>query len=142
MFEPWHVALLDSARVAHLGTIAANGEPHIVPVCFALVDGNIAIAMDEKPKTGTVLARLRNIARDPRVTLLVDHYDDVDWTNLAWLRVHGSADILERGAEWPGALAALREKYLQYRSMRLEELPMIRTTPRRLASWQWEAGAG
>ena len=50
MFEAWQLLLVDECRVAHLGTIARGGEPHIVPVCFAHVGGVFAIAIDEKPK--------------------------------------------------------------------------------------------
>ena len=84
VFEPWQAELLSESRVARLATIAANGEPQTVPVCFVAVEGSIAIAIDEKPK-GPIqgLARLRKIARDPRVTLLVDHYEDEDWELLA-----------------------------------------------------------
>lgn len=141
MFEPWQEELVEAARIAVLATIAANGEPQTVPVCFAVVDGRIAIAIDEKPKGDPGgLARLRNIARDPRVSLLIDHYDDADWERLAWVRIHGTASALESGAEWPEALAALRDKYLQYGRMALEDLPLIRIEPRRMASWRWTAG--
>lgn len=138
MFEPWESRLLERARTAVLGTIAANGEPHLVPVCFTLVAGSIVIAIDEKPKGPAArLARLRNIARDPRVTLLVDRYDDADWPTLAWVRVHGRADVIERGSLWPEALDALRARYAQYREMSLETCPLVRITPVRVAGWRW-----
>ncbi len=139
MFEPWQRVLLEQSRVARIATIAANGEPQTVPVCFAVVDNLLAIAIDEKPKgPARNLARLRNIQRDPRVTLLVDHYDDSNWENLAWVRVHGTAEVLDDGSEWPVAVAALRAKYSQYEAMALESLPMIRIQPRRVVSWRWQ----
>ena len=87
-FEPEAAVLLEECRVAHLATIAEDGRPRMVPVCFAAVDGRVVISHDQKPKRRGALARFRDIARDPRVTLLADRYDD-DWTKLAWVRVEG-----------------------------------------------------
>ena len=99
--EAWQAQLLAEERAGVLGTIARSGLPQLVPVCFALVEGDIAIAIDEKPKRGGTLARVRNIERDPRATLLVDHYEE-RWERLAWLRLEGDASVLERGAEVAG----------------------------------------
>jgi PPOX class probable F420-dependent enzyme len=135
--QPWELGLVSELRVARLGTIASAGAPHLGPVCYAFVDGRFAIAVDEKPKASTELARLRNIARDPRATLLLDRYDD-DWTRLAWVRIEGSATVFETGNEWPAALAALRTRYHQYQTMSLESLPLIRIQPERVVSWHWQ----
>ena len=136
MFLPWQLDLLDECHVARLGTISASGAPHIVPVCYALVEGRVAIAIDEKPKRSLELARLANIRRDRRVTLLVDRYED-DWARLAWVRIDGEARVLERGAAWAEALAALRTRYDQYVTMDLESLPLIRIEPQRTTGWRY-----
>ena len=136
MFLSWQLDLLDQCRVARLGTIAASGAPHLVPVCFALVEGRIAIAIDEKPKRTLELARLANIRRDARVTLLVDRYED-DWTQLAWVRLDGEAEMMERGEMWPEALQALRERYSLYAAMELESRPVIRIEARRISGWRF-----
>ncbi len=138
--ETWQRQLLDDARSGTLGTIAATGLPQLVPVCFALVAGDIAIAIDEKPKQGGPLARLRNIERDPRVALLVDHYED-RWERLAWVRLEGDALVVASGGAWPAALAALRARYPQYRAMALERLPVIRIQPKRVVGWRAQGGA-
>ncbi len=135
--EDWQEQLLATARSGTLGTVAASGLPQLVPVCFAVVGGAIAIAIDEKPKTGAILARVRNIERDPRAVLLVDHYED-RWDRLAWLRLEGAARVLPRGAMWPEALAHLRQRYPQYRSMELEGGPLIRIDPSRVVGWRWQ----
>lgn len=134
--ETWQERLLEDERSGVLGTIARSGLPQLVPVCFALVEGAIAIAIDEKPKQGVTLARVRNIERDPRATLLVDHYEE-RWEQLAWLRLEGDADVLERGDVWPDALDALRRRYPRYRAMSLEALPLIRLRPARVVGWRW-----
>lgn len=137
-FEAWEAALLDELPVARLATIQPSGRPHLVPVCFAVAAGQVAIAVDEKPKTTTALARLRNIARDPRVALLVDRYD-ADWSRLAWLRIDGEAAVLERGEVRPDALAALRARYAQYAAMDLESRPLILVVPAAKTSWRAQA---
>ena len=136
-FEPWQHQLLNELRVGRLATVSADGRPHLVPVCYALDGGAVVIAVDEKPKRSTDLVRVRNIQRDPRVTLLFDRYDD-DWTRLAWVRVDGLARALQHGAEQPAALMALRERYPQYRSMGLEERPLIVIAPEQIHGWRWQ----
>lgn len=137
MFEAWQLELMESEPVARMGTVGGDGAPHLVPVCFALVEGRVAIAIDEKPKRSGRLARLANIERDPRVTLLVDHYE-ADWAQLAWLRIEGVAEVVARGSEWPEAMEALRARYSQYAEMALEELPVIAITPHRATGWRWQ----
>jgi PPOX class probable F420-dependent enzyme len=98
------------ARVARLATVGTTGAPHLVPIVFALAGDTIYSAVDAKPKRHTRLRRLDNIAHEPRVSVLVDHYDD-DWTELWWVRADGHARVL---TESPEALAALAAKYPQY----------------------------
>src|SRR4051794_4921374 len=78
-----------AARVARLAT----SGPHIVPICFALDGDTIWSAVDAKPKRTRALRRLENIARDPRVSVLTDHYDDSDWSRLWWARADGTATV-------------------------------------------------
>jgi PPOX class probable F420-dependent enzyme len=134
MFAASELQFIDRQRVAHLATADAAGQPHVVPVCFARVDQWFYTVIDEKPKRSLRLKRLRNIEENPRVALVIDRYDD-DWSHLGWLLVHGSATILLDGPEYGRALAALRGRYEQYRSMALEERPVIRITVERVSSW-------
>jgi len=104
-----------AAPVARLGTVAADGRPHLVPCCFAL-DGGVAYSVvDHKPKRSTALRRLDNIAANPAVCLLVDHYED-DWSALWWARFDGSARVVTEGPEHAHAVALLCAKYAQYRA--------------------------
>jgi PPOX class probable F420-dependent enzyme len=106
-------ARFTTAAVARLATVRPDGAPHIVPVCFAVAAGTIYTAVDGKPKRTPDLARLANIAAEPRVALLADHYDD-DWTRLWWVRVDGTARRVTDAGERERALAALRTAYRQY----------------------------
>ena len=137
MFESWQRDLLASLPVARLATIAADGRPHVVPVCFALAGETVMIAIDEKPKRpGVELARLRNIRHDSRVSFLADRYE-ADWARLAWVRIDGRARIFLRGEEHPRALEALRARYPQYATMALERLPLIEITPEKVTGWRF-----
>lgn len=123
------------ARVARLATIGEGGQPHLVPITFALRGNVIVTAVDHKPKRSTDLRRLRNIEADPRVSVLVDHYDE-DWSLLWWIRADGRARIL-RGADRAEPVRWLVAKYDQYRE-RPPEGPVIRIEVR---DWRaWSAG--
>jgi PPOX class probable F420-dependent enzyme len=105
---------LAQARVARLATVGADGRPHVVPFTFATVGDRILHAVDHKPKRTTDLRRLRNIRENPRVSILVDHYDD-DWERLWWVRADGEARIVEDDEGRAEPVRLLREKYRQYR---------------------------
>ena len=111
----------EATRVARLATVDAAGQPHIVPITFALLGTHtIVTAVDHKPKRTTALRRLDNIAANPAVAVLVDHYAN-DWSELWWARADGTARMVPPGAE-PGlhreALDALADRYPQYRETR------------------------
>jgi PPOX class probable F420-dependent enzyme len=136
MADGWAIEMLRAARVGRLATAGASGEPHVIPVCYAVLGEALYIAIDEKPKSGRRLLRLRNIEATGRAALVVDHYDE-DWSKLAWVLARGPARVL--GPDDPAhaaTLDALRDKYQQYRAMRLEDAEMIELRIERLASWR------
>lgn len=104
-----------SAYVARLATVGADGRPHIVPICFALDEQTLYFAVDSKPKQTTNLKRLRNIAANPAVSVLVDHYED-DWDKLWWVRLDGVARVVTDEGEVKKALRVLAARYSQYRA--------------------------
>ena len=124
---------LDRIRVATLATVSADGRPHLVPVVFARDGDELVTAVDGKPKKQTTLARIANISRDPRVTLLAHLYDE-DWSKLSWVRVDGSASLEEDGEAFTRALTALRNRYPQYETVDLTG-PVIRIAITRTTSW-------
>jgi PPOX class probable F420-dependent enzyme len=133
--------------VARLATIGPAGRPHLVPVTFALDGDRIYTVVDAKPKTTPNLRRLRNIAADPRVTVLADHYED-DWDRLWWVRADGLAAILGGPAQAPGQpagaagpaadtagpLALLAARYPRYRAAPPTG-PLIRIQVERWTGW-------
>src|ERR1700720_4845066 len=94
---------LETRRVVRLATADARGAPHVIPVCFAVADGTLYITIDEKPKrrTGAPLKRLRNIAENPAVAVIVDRYDE-DWGRLGWGVLRGAAQNLREGGRTRG----------------------------------------
>lgn len=127
---------LRSARTAHLATADANGQPHVIPVCYVFDGESVYSVLDAKPKTTALrqLRRVRNILANPRVSLVVDHYEE-DWTRLQYVMVMGDAGLLESGDEWSRAIAMLRQKYPQYHRMDLDQSPVIKISPARFAAW-------
>ncbi len=122
-----------AAQVARLGTVAVSGAPHLVPFCFVL-DGDVLYsAVDRKPKRTPRLRRLDNVAAEPRVCVLVDHYE-ADWACLWWVRVDGRARRLEAGPEAERALDLLAVKYPQYRAARPDG-PVLRIDAQRWTGW-------
>ncbi len=102
------------ARVASLATMSPEGQPHIVPITFA-VDGDVIYtAVDFKPKSTPRLRRLSNIHANPRVAVLADQYDE-DWSALWWVRADGMAAILDSRAEMTAPTKLLTGRYPQYR---------------------------
>jgi PPOX class probable F420-dependent enzyme len=100
------------SRVARLATVDDTGAPHVVPVCYA-TDGRAYYSpIDAKPKRTPPerLKRVRNIKENPRVALLIDHYEE-DWRRLRFVMVQGRAELLHEGAEWRSARARLEAKY-------------------------------
>ena len=124
------------ARVGHLATADASGSPFVVPVCFVLLGSTIYSILDEKPKRTHLLRlrRVRNVVENPRAALVVDRYDE-DWSRIGFALLRGPARLVEPGAEHAEALVALRSKYAQYRSMRLDDRPALAIDVAHVATW-------
>ena len=130
----WGHELLDRARVARLGFLDDRDRPRVLPVTFAVADGAVWSAVDDKPKRGSP-ARVRYLRRSPDAALTADHYDD-DWAELAWVQVLGAVEVLETADGTAAAgLEALAEKYGQYREAPPPG-PVIRLVPRRVLWWR------
>jgi PPOX class probable F420-dependent enzyme len=113
MNKPVMRTLVEKARVGHLATVSAEGRPHIVPVCFALLGEVIYSAVDHKPKRGLRLQRMINIQATGYASLLVDAYHE-DWSKLWWVRLDGPARMVLEPDEAATAVMALVNKYRQY----------------------------
>ena len=86
-----------------------------VPVCFAVNGDDVGVPIDSvKPKASSRLQRERNLESDPRATLLVEHWDPDDWSQLWWVRAEllWQPEAADRGSKLASLLA---ERYAQYR---------------------------
>jgi PPOX class probable F420-dependent enzyme len=128
--------LLGGARVARLATVARDGRPRLVPITFVLAGDVIYHAVDEKPKATRRLARLDDLAAEPRASVLADHYEE-DWSALWWVRADGRARVLDdmRDDEATRALDLLAERYAQYRERRPAG-PVIALDVERITGWE------
>jgi PPOX class probable F420-dependent enzyme len=124
-----------AARVARLASAATDGRPHLVPIVFVVAGETIYSAVDAKPKRTTALRRLANVAANPAVTILVDHYDDADWTALWWVRADGIGRVLDKAdPEARHAVGLLAGRYPQYRRERPQG-PVLAVEVERWSSW-------
>jgi PPOX class probable F420-dependent enzyme len=122
-----------AARVARFATVDADKRPHLVPITFALDGETLYFAVDAKPKRTTNLKRLRNIAANPAVSVLIDHYED-EWESLWWVRLDGIARIVTAPGESERALDMLAQRYPQYMSTRPAG-PVVAVTIESVTGW-------
>ena len=124
-------------RVARLATADENGSPTLVPVCYAYDGTYFYTPLDQKPKrvAGNQLRRVRNIEARHEATLLIDQYSD-DWSQLGYVQIHGRAELIAPEHNLHAqALVLLRERYMQYRAMALEQNMVIMISPQHIVSW-------
>jgi PPOX class probable F420-dependent enzyme len=131
----WARGLLESARVARLGFVDDEASPRVLPVVFAVSGETFVTAVDHKPKRrpGEELARVKWLRARPRGALTVDRYDD-DWSRLAWVQALGAVHVMD-AADAPEAIAALTERYPQYREQ-VPGGPVLSLSPDRLLWWR------
>jgi PPOX class probable F420-dependent enzyme len=135
--SPEQLDFVNTERAGRLATANANGEPHVIPVCYACDGSSFYIALDTKPKrvAPRQLKRIRNILENPQVALVIDRYSD-DWSRLAYLLVRGTAELIPPGEdEHKRAIALLRERYTQYQAMPIHEQPVIAIRPASVVAW-------
>ena len=124
---------LADSSVAVLASMTPDGKPHAVPICFAL-DGNVLyFAVDHKPKRTKDLARLRNIAANPVVAVLAEHYEH-DWNRLWWVRADGIARVVEDRERIARAIELLMDRYAQYRG-NPPDGPVVEIAIGRITGW-------
>lgn len=133
---------ITGARVGRLATADADGQPTVVPICYAFDGRALYSAVDAKPKQARPegLKRIRNLRENPRVSVVIDEYDE-DWTRLRYVIIQGRADLLTEGPQFAHGVDLLVAKYPQYRRLELprERGLMIRVTPSRVSSWQYSS---
>ena len=128
---PWARALLEGEPVGHLAFLDEEDLPRVLAVTFAVWEGAVWSAIDRKPKRTPEPARVRRLRRRPEAALLVDRYDNDNWTRLAWVELRGRVTVEPLGP----ALDALAARYPQYVSDPPQG-PLLRLEPERFACWR------
>ena len=98
-----------------------------VPVVYAVDDGYVGVPVDRvKPKSSMRLQRERNLEADPRATLLIEHWDRHDWSELWWVR----AELRWQGdggsPRAPALATRLAHRYAQYRDQPFSSVLVLR----------------
>ena len=96
--------ILESDALAHLVTLNADGSPQVTCIWVG-IDGEEIVAGHLFPQQ-----KLRNIERDPRVTISVEAKTANEVGMRHYLVVHGTARITEGGA--PALLHELAQTYV------------------------------
>ena len=134
------VQFINSHRVARLATADAAGRPAVVPICYVFNGVSFYSAIDKKPKRVDLmqLQRVRNIRVNSHVALVIDDYSE-KWSELIYVVIRGVAEIIDPdesiSTEHESAVAALRLKYEQYRSMVIDRNPIIKIVPKQVRLW-------
>ena len=121
-------------RVCRVATSGAASVPHVVPVCHAFGGGKVYIGSGDNAR------KVKNIAENPRVTVVVDAYSDV-WSTLRGVMIQGRARVIERGPRFRRGRDLLYRKYPQYprqAALSPSDSVIIEVTPTRVFSWGFE----
>jgi nitroimidazol reductase NimA-like FMN-containing flavoprotein (pyridoxamine 5'-phosphate oxidase superfamily) len=127
---------IERERVCRVATVNAEGTPHLVPVCHAVIDETLCFG------SGDDARKVLNLRDNDRIAVTVDLYAE-DWPQLRGVMVQGRAEIVERGPRFRRARAALYRKYPQYeKEAALDESDsvVVRVVPAHVFSWGFEEG--
>lgn len=83
--ELW--SFIESQKTIQVATLNQNGTPHLMPLWFAIEDRTIIL------ETFTKSQKIRNLKRDPRITVLVE--DGEQYEELRGVEIVGTAEVTE-----------------------------------------------
>ncbi len=130
------VSLLQAVPIARLATHDPDGSIHLVPMLFKYVDGVILLG------TQAVTRKIKNIRRDPNVTVLVD----VEEMPAKGAMIYGTAtldtddlvaervEIFDRTMPHEAAQGFANSLAAQW------EPAVIRVVPKKIVSWDYSKG--
>jgi PPOX class probable F420-dependent enzyme len=121
-------------RVCRVATCGAAGIPHVVPVCHVLRGGKVYLG------SGDDARKVKNIAENPNVTVVVDVYSDT-WSLLRGVMMQGRAKIIARGPAFRRVRDLLYRKYPQYpreAALSPSDSVIVEVTPRRVFTWGFD----
>ncbi len=102
--SPAALALIESDAIAHVVTIDPDGGPHLSMAWIGLEGDEIVFGtLDDQRK-------LRNLRRDPRISISIEGTRTNEWGLREYLILSGTARVTEGGA--PQLLQHLAHTYL------------------------------
>lgn len=127
--------LLAGARSATMATIGPDGQPHLVAMWFALIDGDICFETKAKSQKAV------NLRRDPRISCLVE--DGATYEDLRGVSIEGDAEITDDpDLLWRIGVNIWERYYGPYSDdlkpmveAMLNKRVAVRVRPRRTRSW-------
>ncbi len=112
-FTDEEVAYLRSQRLARIATVAADGQPDVVPVGYEFDGTYLYVGGLDPVKT----RKFRNVqAGNAKVALVIDDLVSTDPWTPRYLRIYGTAELVDRQGRFGPA-------------------PYMRITP--TVSWSW-----
>ena len=131
------MTMIKGAKVARLATVDQKSHPYVVPVVFVFHENSFFIPLDDKVKTVNArkLKRVKNIEKNPNVTLLIDKYQN-DWKKLFFLMIHGKATVIdEKNSKLMDKIHKLLiSKYPQYKKIGVGN-SCITIQPKKVTFW-------
>jgi pyridoxamine 5'-phosphate oxidase family protein len=96
-FADDEVAYLRSQRLARIATVSSDGQPDVVPVGFEFDDTHLYVGGIDLAKT----RKFRNVADgNEKVALVVDDLPSTDPWTPRYLRIYGTAELVERTGQF------------------------------------------
>ena len=129
--------LAEGTRTGKLAVTRRDGRPLVTPVWFTVEDETLVFM------TGTDTLKARAMRREPRISLSVD----LEAPPYAYVRVDGTAEVIEDEAALLGWATRIAERYMgrEWAAARaarnaVPEERIVRVTPTRIVAWADVAG--
>jgi PPOX class probable F420-dependent enzyme len=133
---------LADRRKLHVATIGRDGAPHLMPMYFLLIDGEVTFWSYTRSQ------KVRNLERDPRVTVMAEDGDG--YLDLRGVQIAGRARMTsERGPVtafgellYRRYFGPLDENGLAYVARSAAKRTRVTVEPVRVVSWDHRRLAG
>jgi pyridoxamine 5'-phosphate oxidase family protein len=106
MFTEKEVAYLNSQRLARIATVSGKGQPDVAPVGYTFDGEYFYISGRNNAKT----YKYKNVQKNKQIALVVDDLESVQPWRPRGIKIHGSADLVERAQGYMGTGTYIRVK--------------------------------
>lgn len=127
-FRKKESAFLNKYEICRMATVG-NAVPHIVPICYMLINGHFYLATDYDTK------KYRNLVKNRSIALVIDVYQP----NKAVV-IQGEAELIDEGKEFRQVYRKFYRKFAWVRDTpwNEREAPFIKVKPLVKISWGLE----